>query len=377
MDTSGIVVIALLVGAILVVAFLYRRGSFEAGMEALGAKLNLKGRGQPEAEPSNPAAPAPSAPLQAAPTGARTHRGPARSRSAAAPIRPRSAPRSSAGDSPMLGRLVPDDAPGAVPQRERGAAPWPTPRRHPLVRSRAAPPPSASVADADRRPDRAPTSMSTTSWQRERSLEDLLGRRASGDSLPADLGDFEGRVKEIERLEAILTRGGGQAAVTAIGGMGGVGKSALAVHVAHLLENEAPDGRVFVDMAGRTGTPFAVARRAGARRTVRVDRGDAEGGRGARSRQQVAKEADAAARAYRAALDGKRVLLLLDNAEDSAQVRPLLDWRAPTTMVVVTSRRTIAAPGLHGDRPRRDGTERRADAAADGARGARRERRRA
>jgi tetratricopeptide (TPR) repeat protein len=164
--------------------------------------------------------------------------------------------------------------------------------------------------------------------------------------LPADLPDFQGREEQVVRLREILTKGGGQAAVTAIGGMGGVGKSALAVHVAHLLEKEAPDGWVFVDLGGRTGTRFAPvgAGAEGAPLTpveamVKVVAAlDPE--------KQVAKEEDAARHAYRAALDGRRVLLLLDNAEDSAQVRPLLDWRAPTTMVVVTSRRAITAPGL-------------------------------
>jgi hypothetical protein len=71
MDTSGIVLVALLVIAILVIAFLYRRGSFEAGMEALGAKLNVKGRGQPETEAGKPAAAAPS-PQTAAKAAAET-----------------------------------------------------------------------------------------------------------------------------------------------------------------------------------------------------------------------------------------------------------------------------------------------------------------
>ena len=180
----------------------------------------------------------------------------------------------------------------------------------------------------------------------QRAADRLAARREAKDSLPADLGDFEGRGKEVERLRAILTSGEKQAAVSAIGGMGGVGKSALAVHVAHLLAEEAPDGRVFVDMGGSTGTPFAAlgAQARGAPLTaveamVKVVAALAP-------EVQVAKAEDAAAQAYRSVLDGRRVLLLLDNAEDGAQVRPLLDWRAPTTMVVVTSRRGIAAPGL-------------------------------
>lgn len=60
MDSSFWIVV-LLVVAILVVAFLYRRGSFKAGMEAPGAKLNIEGRAQAEAEAAKPAAPAPGA----------------------------------------------------------------------------------------------------------------------------------------------------------------------------------------------------------------------------------------------------------------------------------------------------------------------------
>ena len=171
-------------------------------------------------------------------------------------------------------------------------------------------------------------------------------RREAKDSLPADLGDFEGRGKEIERLRGILTSGEKQAAVSAIGGMGGVGKSAFAVHVAHLLEKEAPDGRVFVDMGGRTGTPFAPVGAQARGAPLSAVEAMVKVVAALAPEVQVAKAEDAAAQAYRSVLDGRRVLLLLDNAEDSAQVRPLLDWRAPTTMVVVTSRRGIAAPGL-------------------------------
>jgi hypothetical protein len=60
MDNSSWIVV-LLVAAILVVAFLYRRGGFKAGLEALGFKMNLEGRGGPEAEAAKPARPDPSA----------------------------------------------------------------------------------------------------------------------------------------------------------------------------------------------------------------------------------------------------------------------------------------------------------------------------
>lgn len=166
------------------------------------------------------------------------------------------------------------------------------------------------------------------------------------DHLPADLGDFQGRQTEIDRLKAILTTGGGQAAVSAIGGMGGIGKSALAVHVAHLLVEEAPDARLFVDMGARTGMPFAAVRETLPGTSLSPVEAMVKVVALLAPECQVPKEDDAARQAYRAALDGRRLLLVLDNADSSAQVRPLLDWRAPTTMVLITSRRTITAPGL-------------------------------
>ena len=197
-------------------------------------------------------------------------------------------------------------------------------------------------------------------------LKALATDRRKVDHLPADLGDFKGREKEIERLKAILTAGGGQAAVSAIGGMGGIGKSALAVHVAHLLADEAPDGRLFVDLGGRTGTPFAAVGAPQPGVPPVAGRGHGQGSRHCSSRSgRCPRRPTRPQAAYRAALDGKRVLLLLDNAENAAQVRPLLDWRAPTTMVVVTSRRTITAPGLVALRPRHDAAGRGAGAAAD------------
>jgi NB-ARC domain len=158
--------------------------------------------------------------------------------------------------------------------------------------------------------------------------------RPSPNQLPADLPDFQGREDQVARLRAILRGGSGRPAIAAITGMGGVGKSALALHVAHLIVDETPDGRIFVDLGGTSPRPLTPVDA-----MVRVVAALAP-------TMHVPKEEHAAAQAYRTVLDGKRVLLLLDNADDSAQVRPLLDWRTPPTMVLVTSRRVIAAPGL-------------------------------
>ncbi len=210
--------------------------------------------------------------------------------------------------------LVAGDAAGAVPQRERRASVRPArslARRYDRERS-------CRRGGRRRRPPRADRHPRSRLWQRQRQAGRGPARPpGSKDHLPADLGDFQGREKEIERLIEILTAGGGQAAVSAIGGMGGIGKSALAVHVAHLLADEAPDGRLFVDLGGRTGTPFAAV---GAPQPgVSLSPAEAMVKVAAllEPERQVPKAADAAQAAYRAALDGKRVLLLLDNAESA------------------------------------------------------------
>ena len=93
---------------------------------------------------------------------------------------------------------------------------------------------------------------------------------------------------------------------------------------------------MFVDLGGTTGTPFAAPGSQARGAPLTAAEAMVKVVAALVPEMQVAKEEDAAAQAYRGVLDGKRVLLLLDNAENSAQVRPLLDWRAPSTMVVVT-----------------------------------------
>jgi hypothetical protein len=66
--------------------------------------------------------------------------------------------------------------------------------------------------------------------------------------LPADIPDFTGRGAQMEKLLGVLGAPGGKAAISAIDGMGGLGKTALAVHVAHQLTEHYPDGQIVVDM---------------------------------------------------------------------------------------------------------------------------------
>jgi tetratricopeptide (TPR) repeat protein/beta-phosphoglucomutase-like phosphatase (HAD superfamily) len=150
--------------------------------------------------------------------------------------------------------------------------------------------------------------------------------------LRAPVGDFVGREKEIADLLAAL-RGGASAAITGISGMGGIGKTELAFYVAERLRDTYPDAQLVVDMRGTDDTPRdpADALAACIRAFVGVE-------------QSLPDDLQELTRIYRSVLEGRRALILLDNASDSAQTRPLLPPAG--SALLVTSRETIALPGL-------------------------------
>ena len=182
------------------------------------------------------------------------------------------------------------------------------------------------------------------------ALQDLYARILNGDPLlvtsdsvatpapqqiPAAVEDFTGRATQVRELRAALTHGTRAAVVvSAVSGTGGIGKSALAVHVAHLAHAEFPDGRLFVNLAGTSGIPASpgdvLARLL---RDLGVAARDVPAGLEERSAR------------YRSMLASRRVLVVLDDALNAAQVRPLLPG-SPTCAVLVTSRATL--PDLAG-----------------------------
>ncbi|MEC3993219.1 tetratricopeptide repeat protein [Actinacidiphila sp. DG2A-62] len=121
--------------------------------------------------------------------------------------------------------------------------------------------------------------------------------------------------------------------ISAIDGMGGVGKSALAVHAAHRLAERFPDGQLFLDLYGFT------------QGKAPRDPGDALaallGGLGVPP-QRIPGDVDARAALYRDRLSGTRTLVVLDNAADEDQVRPLLP-AAGGCLVLITSRRRLTS----------------------------------
>ncbi|GAB2997440.1 hypothetical protein GCM10023080_074290 [Streptomyces pseudoechinosporeus] len=155
--------------------------------------------------------------------------------------------------------------------------------------------------------------------------------------LPPDLKVFTGRRAELGTLLKITNAASdsaGAPATVLISGMAGIGKTTLAVHWAHEIADRFPDGRLHVELRGfhpfRTRLEPAEALR-GMLAALGVPAGHMPIG------------LDALAGLYRSALSSRRVLVLLDDAFDSDQVRPLLP-AAPGCLTLVTSRNSL--PGL-------------------------------
>jgi tetratricopeptide (TPR) repeat protein/transcriptional regulator with XRE-family HTH domain len=153
--------------------------------------------------------------------------------------------------------------------------------------------------------------------------------------LPQAVRAFTGRVRELNMLSEMLDRDGdadpGTVVISAIGGTAGVGKTALAVHWAHQVADRFPDGQLYVNLRGYDpGPPLPAADAlAGFLRALGVPGRD------------IPVEPAERAALYRSVLAGRRVLVLLDNASSTEQVRPLLPG-GHGCAVVVTSRDTLA-----------------------------------
>jgi len=148
----------------------------------------------------------------------------------------------------------------------------------------------------------------------------------------ADLGVFTGRAEEIARLAGFLRGGPGTARVAVVSGMAGVGKTTLAVHLAHGLADEFPDGTLFADLRG-----FDPSRRAtSADEVLRRFLGELGV---AQSAQPAGFDARVAL--YRSLLAVRRMLIVVDNVRDSAQALPLLPGSRGSA-AIVTSRDRLA-----------------------------------
>jgi hypothetical protein len=151
--------------------------------------------------------------------------------------------------------------------------------------------------------------------------------------LPPDVTDFTGRDDEIAMLCKQLTDPGGERGtalvISAVAGKAGVGKSTLALHVAHRLAETFPDGQLYINLRGINQRPLGAE--------VALDELLHALGVTAES---VPVGIEAKSGLYRELLAHGRVLVVLDNAHDVAQVRPLLPG-SPLCAVLITSRRPL------------------------------------
>jgi DNA-binding SARP family transcriptional activator len=151
--------------------------------------------------------------------------------------------------------------------------------------------------------------------------------------LPMDVADFTGRDDQVRHLCDLLSSASGDdesgaVRIALVAGSGGLGKTSLAVHAAHRVRGHFPDGQLYVDLLGATPHPLPPADvLARFLRDLGVD------GR------QVPLDEDERAARYRTGLAGRRVLVVLDNARDAAQVRPLLPGSASCAVLVTTRSR--------------------------------------
>ena len=161
------------------------------------------------------------------------------------------------------------------------------------------------------------------------------GVGAATRGLPRDIGSFTGRQPELRQLVGV-TAGAphpGVISIHAIGGMAGIGKTALAVHAAHQLAPRFPDGQIFLPLHGHTPGQRPV-HPADALASLLLAAGLPAG--------QIPPGLEARTALWRDRLAGKQLLLVLDDAAGSEQVRPLLPGTGGS-VVLVTSRRHLTA----------------------------------
>jgi DNA-binding SARP family transcriptional activator/tetratricopeptide (TPR) repeat protein len=173
--------------------------------------------------------------------------------------------------------------------------------------------------------------------QGERDAENAdrsRGRDVTLAQLPMDVVGFAGRAAELARLDELLALGDREptaAVVAVLWGTAGVGKTALAVRWAHLVRESFPDGALHVNLRGFDPSGKALSPSDAVRDLL-----DALGV----PPQRIPAGVDAQVGLYRSLLHDRRVLVLLDNARDAEQVRPLLPGVAGC-LAIVTSRNQL------------------------------------
>ena len=212
-------------------------------------------------------------------------------------------------------------SPRSVSDLERGIAS--TPRRE-TVRL---------LADALHLPGPGRAEFEAVARGRQVPAAPVSGAAAAMRTLPRDIASFTGRQQELAELVEAAAGAGGVVGIHAIGGMAGVGKTAFAVHAAYRLADRFPGGQIFLPLHGHTPGQQPVDSGdalASLLLTIGVPAG------------QIPPGVEARMALWRDRLAERQLLLVLDDAASSEQVRPLLPGTGGS-LVLVTSRRHLSA----------------------------------
>jgi tetratricopeptide (TPR) repeat protein len=160
--------------------------------------------------------------------------------------------------------------------------------------------------------------------------------------LPPPPRSFTARSRELEMLDGLLAgEAGTTVVISAVSGTAGIGKTTLAVHWGHRVAARFPDGQLYVNLRGHDPVEAPMSPEAALREFLTVLDMPPE---------KVPQGLAAQSALFRSLLAGRRMLVVLDNAHDAAQVRPLLP-ASPGCMAVVTSRERltglVATAGAH------------------------------
>jgi DNA-binding SARP family transcriptional activator len=199
-------------------------------------------------------------------------------------------------------------------------------------------------------PSRAVRDLETAILQQDRGLElpapasSVSAARPKPAQLPADVHAFTGRAGELSFLDQLLDQpgepAGAVAVISAVSGTAGAGKTALAVRWAHRVRHHFPDGQLYVNLRGYDPDQPIPPQDALAGFLYALGAAGSD----------IPLDLDVRAAAYRTLLDGRRVLIVLDNASSVEQIRTLLPG-SPSCLVVVTSRDSLAGlVARHGAR---------------------------
>src|SRR5580693_7223412 len=168
---------------------------------------------------------------------------------------------------------------------------------------------------------------------RGRAVPDWAGAAAALRTLPRDITSFTGRQRELQELVDRAVGSGGVVGIHAIGGMAGIGKTAFAVHAAHRLADRFPAGQIFLPLHGHTPGQQPVEP-GDALASLLLTAGVAAA--------QIPPGLEARMALWRDRLAGRQLLLVLDDAASSEQVRPLLPGTGGS-LILVTSRHDLSA----------------------------------